>query len=224
MKDHLHPEFGVGHLHKPFQLPHPPIYVPSISRSSPGLTRAAERGFRFISHHMIHADAPAKSSGDRTPQAAAAGRGGPRPRKTGPWPGIFSWPIPPSEARRLARGNSLGACIQYILDLTRATAPSGVAMWKRDAQQSDADCSLDYFLDDVVLAGDPEEVTRQLLELRDQIGPFGTLVLTAHDWDDRAHGFAAWSCLPAKSCRRTTKPSERWSPAFRRLRYSPSCT
>ena len=53
MKDNLHPRFGVGHLHKPFQRPHPPIYVPSISRASVGLRKAAERGFRFISHHMI---------------------------------------------------------------------------------------------------------------------------------------------------------------------------
>ena len=89
------------------------------------------------------------------------------------------------EARRLAKGNSLGSCIQYILDLTRATAPTGVAMWKRDDQQADSDCTLDYFMDDVIIAGDPEHVTRQLLELREQIGPFGTLVLTAHDWDDR---------------------------------------
>jgi alkanesulfonate monooxygenase SsuD/methylene tetrahydromethanopterin reductase-like flavin-dependent oxidoreductase (luciferase family) len=92
-----------------------------------------------------------------------------------------------AEARRLARGNSLGKCLQYILDLTRATAPTGVAMWKRDPQQADGDCTLDYFMHDVVIAGDPPHVTQQLLELREQVGPFGTLVLTAHDWDDREH-------------------------------------
>src|SRR6185437_14916076 len=48
MRDHLHPDFGVGHLHQPLQRPHPPIYVPSISRASAGLAKAAERGFRFI--------------------------------------------------------------------------------------------------------------------------------------------------------------------------------
>src|SRR5438067_9851142 len=35
-------------------------------------------------------------------------------------------------------------------------------------------------------------------------------------------GFAAWSYLLARSCRRTTKlsePPERWSPAFRRLLF-----
>ena len=75
--------------------------------------------------------------------------------------------------------------IQYIIDLTRATAPAGIAMWKRDELQADSDCSLDYFMDEVIIAGDPDQVTHRLHELRDQIGPFRTLVLTAHDWDDR---------------------------------------
>jgi alkanesulfonate monooxygenase SsuD/methylene tetrahydromethanopterin reductase-like flavin-dependent oxidoreductase (luciferase family) len=183
MKEHLHPEFGVGHLHKPFQLPHPPIYVPSISRNSPGLTRAAERGFQFISHHMLHADVLKEQWRWYSQAAANAGR----TATPADWAVARNVLVAysTSEARRLARGNSLGACIQYILDLTRATAPKGVSMWKRDEQQTDADCSLDYFLDDVVLAGDPAEVTRGLLKLRADIGPFGTLVLTAHDWDDR---------------------------------------
>jgi len=182
MKDNLHPKFGVGHLHKPFQKPHPPIYVPSISRASVGLMRAAERGFRFISHHMIHTCA-LKEQWTTYSQAAAAGR------TAGPsdWAVARNVFVADSteEARRLARSNSLGSCIQYILDLTRATAPTGVAMWKRDESQADSDCTLDYFMDDVIIAGDPDHVTGQLLELREQIGPFGTLVLTAHDWDDR---------------------------------------
>ena len=88
-----------------------------------------------------------------------------------------------AEARRLARQNSLGRCIKYILELTRRGP--GVGMWKRDPLMSDADCNLDYFLDEVVIAGDPGEVTRQILDLRERAGPFGTLVLVAHDWDDK---------------------------------------
>lgn len=91
-----------------------------------------------------------------------------------------------AEALEQARTNSLSTCIRYILDLTQATSPAGLAMWKRDERQTDSDCSLDYFLKDVVIAGDPEEVTRQLIDLRNEVGPFGSLVLTAHDWDDRA--------------------------------------
>lgn len=183
MKERLRPEFGVGYLHQPFQLPHPPIYVPSISRNSPGLTKAAERGFRFISHHLLHSVVLKQQWQSYSAAAAASGRTATH----------NDWAVArnvfvadsTSEALHLARHNSLGACIQYILDLTRATAPSGLSMWKRDAQQSDSECSLDYFLNEVVIAGDPNEVTRRLLQLRSEIGKFGTLVLTAHDWDDR---------------------------------------
>jgi alkanesulfonate monooxygenase SsuD/methylene tetrahydromethanopterin reductase-like flavin-dependent oxidoreductase (luciferase family) len=183
MKDNLHPKFGVGHLHKPFQQPHPPIYVPSISRASAGLKRAAERGFRFISHHMNHPSALREQWRTYFEAASAAGR----TAEPSDWAVARNLFVADStaEARRLAKSNSLGSCIQYILDLTRATAPAGIAMWKRDEEQADSECTLDYFMDDVVIAGDPEDVTRQLLELREEIGAFGTLVLTAHDWDDR---------------------------------------
>lgn len=183
MKEHLHPEFGVGHLHRPFQQPYPPIHVPSISRASAGLMKAAERGFRFMSHHMIHVDALRDQW--QTYSRAAGDTG--RTAEPSDWTVVRNVFVADStrDARRLAKANSLGSCIQYILDLTRATAPGGVAMWKRDNGQADSDCTLDYFVDEVIIAGDPEHVTRQLLDLREQIGEFGTLVLTAHDWDDR---------------------------------------
>lgn len=183
MKDHLHPKFGVGHLHKPFQQPHPPIYVPSISRSSVGLQKAAERGFRFISHHMLHADTLVEQWQTYAQAASAAGR----TADPSDWAVSRNVFVADStdEARRIARTNSLGSCLQYILDLTRATAPNGISMWKRDASQSDSDCNLDYFLNEVVIAGDPEHVASQLVQLRERIGHFGSLVLVAHDWDDR---------------------------------------
>lgn len=183
MKDNLHPEFGVGHLHKMFQLPHPPIYVPSISRASAGLKKAAERGFNLFSHHMIHANVLQDQWKAYSEAAASAGRAA-DPSNWAVARNVF---VADStrDARCMARENSLGSCIQYILDLTEATAPNGVAMWKRDEQQAVSDCTLDYFLDDVIIAGDPEHVTGELLELREQVGAFGNLVLTAHDWDDR---------------------------------------
>ena len=187
-------------IHKPFQQPHPPIHVPSISRASAGLSKAAERGFRFISHHMIHANALREQWQSYSRAANSAGRAA-QPSDWAVARNVFVADTT-EEARRLAKGNSLGTCIQYILDLTRATAPTGIAMWKRDAEQADSDCTLDYFMDEVIIAGDPAHVTERLLELREQIGPFGTLVLTAHDWDDRkrwkhSHELFAREVVPA---------------------------
>ena len=44
IEDHIDDEMGIGALHKPLQQPHPPVYVPSISRASKGLEAAAARG------------------------------------------------------------------------------------------------------------------------------------------------------------------------------------
>ena len=110
MKDHLNPKFGVGHLHKPFQRPHPPIYVPSISRTSAGLSKAAERGFRFISHHMIHTNVLQEQWKTYSQAAMAAGRTA--NHLTGPWHETCSSRTRPSEpsvsrkAIRSARASS----------------------------------------------------------------------------------------------------------------------
>lgn len=183
LKDHVNLDLGIGPLHKPLQRPHPPIAMPAISRKSGTVKLAAARGFSPFSHHMIHAGVLADHWETYTAAAREAGRAAVR----------ADWRVSRNvfvaettkEARRLARTNSLGRCIEYILDLTRFGA-GNLNMWKRDPEMSEAGCNLDYFLDDVVIAGDPDDVTQQILALRAKVGPFGTLVLVAHDWDDRA--------------------------------------
>ncbi|MFN0050841.1 MAG: LLM class flavin-dependent oxidoreductase [Planctomycetales bacterium] len=179
---HLDPEMGLGALHKPLQRPHPPICVPSISRRSAGIEQAAARGFSLFSHHMISREVLADQWACYRSAATAAGRSA----TSADWRVARNVFVAETtqEARRIARGNSLGRCIQYILDLTQRGP--GVGMWKRNPSQSDAECNLDYFLDEVLIVGDPPEVTRQLRQLREQVGQFGTLVLVAHDWDDRS--------------------------------------
>lgn len=178
----LDAEMGLGALHKPLQKPHPPIAVPSISRRSPGLEKAAARGFSLFSHHMISTSVLVDQWATYRTAAAAAGRSA-RPHDWRVARNIFVAETT-AEARRLARGNSLGQCIQYILELTRRGP--GIGMWKRDPGQADAECNLDYFLNEVLIVGDPPEVARQLSQLRQRVGEFGTLVLVAHDWDDRS--------------------------------------
>ncbi len=181
LSKHLDPEMGLGELHKPLQRPHPPITVPCISRNSAGVSKAAARGFLPLSHHMIATEVLA----DHWKMYEAGARSAGRPVNQADWSvsrNIFVADTT-EEALRIARSNSLGRCIEYILELTRRGP--GIDMWKRTPDMSNAECNLDYFLNEVIIAGDPDEVTRRLLELRNQVGQFGTLVLVAHDWDDR---------------------------------------
>jgi alkanesulfonate monooxygenase SsuD/methylene tetrahydromethanopterin reductase-like flavin-dependent oxidoreductase (luciferase family) len=175
-------EMGLGKLHKPLQQPHPPIAVPSISPNSAGIERAAAKGFSLFSHHMISEETLAAQWQTYTRGATAGGRA----------PTGNDWRVSrnvfvaetTAEAQSIARTNSLGRCIEYILELTRRGP--GVAMWKRNALQSDRECNLDYFMEEVLVVGDPRDVAQRLSRLRRRIGHFETLVLVAHDFDDRA--------------------------------------
>lgn len=193
------PEMGIGELHKPLQRPYPPIWVPGVSRASRGLAAAAARGFKLFSHHMVHADVLEEQWDAYRGAAAAAGR----TATAADWCVARNVLVADTtaEARRLARGNSMGRCIEYILELTRRTSPTGLDIWKPAPGTADADVDLDYFMDEVVIAGDPDEVARRLLELRGKVGEFGTLSLVAHDWDDagswrRSHELMAREVLP----------------------------
>lgn len=181
LKQCLSPELGTGYLCRPYQKPHPPIAAPSINRNSAGLRMAGARGFWPISHHMCSVGTVANHWETYAQGAVEAGR----------TPDRNNWRVSRNifvadsgdAARRTARENSLGKCIQYILDLTRRFG--NIAMWKRDPEMDDDAVNLDYFMKEVVIAGDPDEVVQQLRALREQVGDFGVLIFTAHDWDDR---------------------------------------
>jgi alkanesulfonate monooxygenase SsuD/methylene tetrahydromethanopterin reductase-like flavin-dependent oxidoreductase (luciferase family) len=181
LKKHLDAEMGLGALHKPYQKPYPPIAVPCMSRGSEGVRRAAARGFLPFSHHMIAEEVLVDHWKTYAEGAQAAGR----PARPEVWKVTRNVYVADTtaEARRLAAGNSLGQCIRYILELTRRN--SALNLWKRTPQMSDEELTMEYFMEEVIIAGNPEEVTRRLLEIRERIGAFGTLVLVAHDWDDR---------------------------------------
>lgn len=61
-----------------------------------------------------------------------------------------------------------------------------VYLMKRDADMSDEEVTVDYFLKEVCIIGGVEEVTRRLGELWNETGGFGTLLMITHDWDDKA--------------------------------------
>ena len=56
-------------------------------------------------------------------------------------------------------------------------------------------------MDNVIVVGDPAHVTQQLLQLREQSAPFGTLILTAHDGDDRVQWIRSLELLTTEVVR-----------------------
>jgi alkanesulfonate monooxygenase SsuD/methylene tetrahydromethanopterin reductase-like flavin-dependent oxidoreductase (luciferase family) len=175
-------ETGIGYIPTPYQLPHPPIAVPGMSRNSPSMRTAARRGHQPFGHCLVPGNVLADNWKTYEEAALEAGR----------QPDRSDWKVARSifladtteEARARARTNSLGKCFEYIGRLFDKGL--GRRIYKRDLAMGDADCNLDYLMTEQIIAGDVDEVLRRLLELIDEIGPFGTLVLMGYDWDDKA--------------------------------------
>jgi alkanesulfonate monooxygenase SsuD/methylene tetrahydromethanopterin reductase-like flavin-dependent oxidoreductase (luciferase family) len=175
-------ETGIGYIPKPYQKPHPPIAIPGMSRNSPSMRSAAQRGHQPFGHCLIPGNVLADLWLTYERAALEAGR----------QPDRADWKIARSifladttkEARQRARTNSLGRCYEYIGRLLEKGL--GKKLYKRDLAMSDADCNLDYLMTEQIIAGDVDEVLRRLMALIDETGPFGTLVLMGYDWDDKA--------------------------------------
>jgi alkanesulfonate monooxygenase SsuD/methylene tetrahydromethanopterin reductase-like flavin-dependent oxidoreductase (luciferase family) len=181
LKKTVDEETGIGYIPKPLQRPHPPIAMPGTSRNSPTMRFAGRRGFQPFGHCLIAGNILADLW--KTYEAGAL-EGGRKPNRADfkVARSIFLADTTP-EARRRARTNSLGKNFEYIGRL--CDKGSGRRMYKRDQAMSDADCNLDYLMDEQIIAGSPDEVLRRLLLLIEETGPFGTLVLMSYDWDDK---------------------------------------
>ncbi len=61
-------------------------------------------------------------------------------------------------------------------------------MFKSSDDRADEEVSGEHSLETQVIAGTVASVVDQILAFRDEVGPFGTLVYTGHDWRDAALG------------------------------------
>ena len=85
LKKTVDEETGIGYIHKPLQKPHPPIAMPGMSRNSPSMRTAGQRGYQPFGHCLIAGNVLAdmwktyEAGGPGSRPAAAAGRfqGGP---------------------------------------------------------------------------------------------------------------------------------------------------
>jgi alkanesulfonate monooxygenase SsuD/methylene tetrahydromethanopterin reductase-like flavin-dependent oxidoreductase (luciferase family) len=175
----------IGYIPQPLQKPHPPIALPGMSRNSFTMKLAGQRGFQPFAHCLI----PGNVVADQwKTYAAAAEEAGRTPERADlkVTRSIFLADTT-REAVKRARTNSLGRNYEYIGGLFDKGL--GRRIYKRDLDMPDAECNLDYLLTEQIIAGDVDEVLRRLMDLIEETGPFGTLVLMSYDWDDKA----AWA-------------------------------
>jgi len=87
-------------------------------------------------------------------------------------------------------------------------------MIKPDPDMPDEAATVDVIKRAQVLAGDPSRVLDRLVALRDEIGHFGTLLMTGHDWDQPRLWRRSMELLAKEVMPRFQRHAEATLPAF----------
>ena len=181
LKETVEADVGLGFIHQPLQKPHPPIYAPAMSRNSSTMKIAGQRGFRPMGHCLVAGNVLADNW--QTYEQSVLESGGEPDRSKWSIARYIFLADTTKQAQQLARTNSLGKNYEYIGDLFDRGL--GRRIYKRDLEMNDTDCNMDYWLTEQIIAGNVDEVLRRLLNLIEETGTFGKLVLMSYDWDDK---------------------------------------
>ena len=68
--------------------------------------------------------------------------------------------------------------------LTKMKKLGRLELFKKHREQPDDEITLDHVVDELVIAGTPEQVAEQVLAFREETGDFGELVYAGLDWVD----------------------------------------
>ena len=186
------PAFGVGVMLKPYQRPHPPIGMSVIKAGSLAARTAGQRGFLPISTNLVP-DATLASHWE-TYCAGAAEAGRPPPDRA-TWRVSRSIFVADSDAEAWdhARGGSFAASLEYLIRIL--AAGEVLYVMKERPDQPDAETTVDYVMEKLCIVGSVRTCRERLRALQEVTGGFGTLLMIAHDWDDRARWTRSLSLL-----------------------------
>ncbi|MGH6944408.1 MAG: LLM class flavin-dependent oxidoreductase [Geminicoccaceae bacterium] len=177
------PELGLGAMPKPYQKPHPPIAIAGMSPYPYFVKEAGRRGWIAVSANFIPPDSAATHWQRYVEGCAEAGR----EPDGGNWHLARTVVVAETDAeaeRYLARPDC--APRYYFHYLSALMKKAGFAqIMKGLSQMSDDQLTVDWALENIMIAGSPATVAEKLLALRERVGPFGTLVLAGLDWDDK---------------------------------------
>jgi alkanesulfonate monooxygenase SsuD/methylene tetrahydromethanopterin reductase-like flavin-dependent oxidoreductase (luciferase family) len=180
--DEQNPEIASGVILQPYQKPHPPIAMSIVRGQSMAARMAGQRGYIPISTNLVPASTLAQHWATVCAGAQEAGR---------PAPDRSSWRIARNifvgdsteEAMAHAMNGAFAGSFDYLLKLA---GPGRLAQYKEDPAMPDEAVTPEYAVRNVAIVGDVDECIRRLREVWEITGGFGTLLMIAHDWDDRA--------------------------------------
>lgn len=181
----LWPDVGIGNIVKPYQKPHPEIVGTASDPNSQGLIALGRRGWGPVSSNLLHRNLLGQHW---TNYAKGATEGG-HPADRAIWRVARS--IFVNEDDRVARaygGDDADSPYRfYMKQLFSKFARYGrFTPFKASPDMSDDAVTLDYVIDSMIIRGPVNKVVDEILELREAIGDFGTLLYCGKNWTDPA--------------------------------------
>ena len=176
-------EVGLGVHTKPYQKPHPPIGVARITASSGTLRIAGANGWipmsiNFITKDVLRTHWQSVEDGALT---------------TGKTPNRSMWRVArdiyvaetTEEARRDVKEGTLARDFTEYFFKMVPRIRGNLDIFKMDKSMADSDVTPDYLLDNLWIAGSPDDVAKQIRELYEYVGGFGVLLVMGHEWKPR---------------------------------------
>lgn len=180
----MHIDMGLGDIMKPFQRPHPEILCSALMPNSPGLCKAAQKGWSPVSSNFLqacHVSSHWKSYCDGAKLVNKIAD----PKTWRVAKMIF---VNEDNKKAIEYGKGTQGpyahCINQILKKLKLVNKLNV--FKEHSHQPDNEITLEYCLEKLVIAGDPASVKDQLYQFVDATGPFGTLLYVGVDWLDKS--------------------------------------
>jgi alkanesulfonate monooxygenase SsuD/methylene tetrahydromethanopterin reductase-like flavin-dependent oxidoreductase (luciferase family) len=180
LKDAIIPELGIGFMPKPYRKAGPPISMSVSSRNSPTARVAARRGWGIISANNV--PRPALPAHWETYSKACADAG--KQARGENWRVARNVMVAESEAQARDRVFGEHGSNRYFYTYMREVL-SRVGLLgslKPHAEMTDEEATVDVIIEGSVLYGSAKSFLDKLVALRDEAGPFGTLLMTGLDW------------------------------------------
>lgn len=179
LEDRIIPELGVGRLIRPYQKPHPPIAVSLRSANSYTAKQAGMRGWIPVSGNFI----PAADVATHWPTYVTGAEEAGRQADPSLWRVGRSVLITESDAEAEdIIADPDGVFTRYYTYLGVHGRMAGGDLSK-DIDWAKARVDAEAMTRSVVIAGSAKTVLDQLIAFRDEIGDFGTLMITGHDME-----------------------------------------
>ena len=189
-------EIGQGTILKTFQRPHPPIVITAVEPFSAGVTAAAARGWEPISANFLLPQWVKSHWGKYVAGCEQVGR----PADPANWRVAKTVFVceDGTVAQSYGKGDASPYRFYYKQLLHKLRKAGRTNLFKHAKDAPDDAVTLDGVVDDLVIAGTPEEVAEQIMAFREKTGDFGSLLYCGADWANPALGKRSMELLAEK--------------------------